>query len=88
MSAFTFTAENTNNDAEISAESSWDPSFDESFGFLPSDDEAWIHPDPSSWHREETALSENSQNDNLRGRTCFGTVSGMTGFVAQTHSGV
>ena len=81
ISAFTFTAENTNNDAEMSVESSWDPSFHENVGFLPSDDEAWIHPNSSSWHREETTLSENSQDGNLRGRTCFGTVSGITGFV-------
>ena len=86
--AFTFTADNTNNDAEMSVESSWDPSLDENVGFLPSDDEAWIYPDSSSWHREEATLSENLQNGSLRGRTCFGTVSGMAGFVVQSHSGV
>ena len=87
-SAFTFIADNTNNDAEMSVESSWDPSFDENVGFLPSDNEAWIHPDSSSWHREEATLSENLQNGRLRGRTCFGTVSRMAGFLVQTHSGV
>ena len=65
----------------MSMESGWDPNLHENVDFLPSDDEAWMDPNSSPWHREETTPSENTQTGNLKGRTCFGTVSGMTGFV-------
>ena len=81
ISAFTYAAESTNNDAEMSMESSWDPNFHGNVDFLSSNDEACMDPDSSPWHREETTPSENTRNGDLKGRTCFGTVSGMRGFV-------